>query len=384
MSEVKVEQILFGYDNGHGMLYSSLKKPLIQQREVERLSDASGNGIFDSYISCFPLVEDEYYVFAKTWYADEMQRPGCVWTHMLLISFDDLEKNMGTYSIQSIFHRPDIHNNEKMYQITCMAPEIEEIRDSHYYEYIINTLFYSDNSRLFLREFSKLLYAVNEFLEQTDLENFLNMAERLVIKEKVIERTLELLFFEDGESFEMNFTKKSIVGKLVVEMQSKEGIFVKKKLKPEYVSKQAKRIYKERDRKKIGRLFEKYIHKKLNDNAEKIMQEIVTLLQPEDLIEIFGMDENICLVLLRMNPNLLMCADIWKQKRDYQLEMLNCVKGRTVENQEKMLGRIIDNTREDIGQEVYEIFGKSLVHFLYVYCKKGRLNTNEQIQIWSK
>ena len=493
MREVKVEQILFGYDNGHGMLYSSLKKPLIQQREVERLSDASGNGIFDSYISCFPLVEDEYYVFAKTWYADEMQRPGCVWTHMLLISFDDLEKNMGTYSIQSLFHRPDVHKNENVYQITCMAPSIEEIRDSHYYEYIIYTLFYSDkkaligdgeaekyeegildilsklpvsmlknitictcsnsnryinnnafsyqitpqnnlnllhreqpdvivyknineieefplwvkyvaekfrrnqqmvlyeysrlysdNSRLFLREFSKLLYAVNEFLEQTDLENFLNMAERLIIKEKVIERTLELLFFEDVESFEMNFTKKSIVGKLVVEMQSKEGIFVKKKLKPEHVSKQAKRIYKESDKKKIGRLFEKYIHKRLNDNAEKIMQEIVTLLQPEDLKEIFGMNENICLVILRMNPNLLMCADIWKQKRDYQLEMLNCVKGRTVENQENMLGRIIDNTREDIGQEVYEIFGNSLVCLLYVYCKKGRLKTNEQIKIWGK
>ena len=66
-------------------------KSLIQQKDVEILSDASGSGKFKEYISCFPLVDDGYYVFSKTWYADEMERPGCVWTHMLLIRFEDLE-----------------------------------------------------------------------------------------------------------------------------------------------------------------------------------------------------------------------------------------------------------------------------------------------------
>lgn len=493
MSEVKVEQMLFGYDNGHRRLCSSLNKTLIQQREVERLSDASGNGKFSNYISCFPLIEDGYYVFAKTWYADEMERPGCVWTHMLLISFDDLDKNGGEYSIQSLFQRPNSQEDRRKYQITLVAPEKEKIGDIKYYDYIIYTLFYSnknaligdgeaekyetgvldilsklpvcmlkqiaictcsnsnrymnehifsyqitpsgnlnqlireqpdavvykniseienfplwvkyvaekfrrnrqnelykycqlynDYDRIFVREFSKLLYAVDEFSRQVDLTVFLNLAKKLIIKEVIITRTLELVFFEDKEYYENYFLEKSIVEQLTEEMQSKEGIFVKRKLKSESALKQAERIYKEKDGNKLYKLFEQYIHKQLNENAEKVMQDIVMLLSPEDLIEIFKMNENICLVLLRMNPRLLMCTEIWKKERNYQLEMLNCVKGKKIDEAEKILACIIDNTREDIGQEVYEVFGSDFVYFLYGYCKKGKLKTSGQIKIWCK
>lgn len=81
MDEIRVEQFLFGYDNGHKVLSTSVQNRLMQQKDMEILSDASGNGRFDNYITCFPLVKDGYYVFSKTWYADEMTRPGCVWTH---------------------------------------------------------------------------------------------------------------------------------------------------------------------------------------------------------------------------------------------------------------------------------------------------------------
>lgn len=115
MKTINVEQLLFGYENGHKLLRSSLKSSLIQQKEVEILSDASGSGKFEDYISCFPLSLDGYYVFSKTWYADEMERPGCVWTHMLLIKFEDIDYLAGRIDVKSLFHRPngdfDIYNN---------------------------------------------------------------------------------------------------------------------------------------------------------------------------------------------------------------------------------------------------------------------------------
>jgi hypothetical protein len=52
------------------------------------LSDMSGPSMqpgFDEYLTGYPLPGSDFFVFAKTWYAPEMQRPGCVWTHSLLI-----------------------------------------------------------------------------------------------------------------------------------------------------------------------------------------------------------------------------------------------------------------------------------------------------------
>ena len=92
---MKIEQLLHGYDNGHRLLAGSvLLKNNIEMDAVATLSDwseyvAPGGGE-SSYVTAYPLKESGYYVIAKTWYADEMKRPGCVWTHSLLISFDVL------------------------------------------------------------------------------------------------------------------------------------------------------------------------------------------------------------------------------------------------------------------------------------------------------
>ena len=113
MDGIFVEQMLFGYSNGHALINTSLKKQLIRQRDVDLLSDVSGIGKFNNYITGYPICEDGYYVFAKTWYADEMQRPGCVWTHVILITFEDMEKGRGRIKISKLFHRPNL--KEAMY-----------------------------------------------------------------------------------------------------------------------------------------------------------------------------------------------------------------------------------------------------------------------------
>ena len=57
MNGIFVEQMLFGYDSGHTLINTSLKKKLIRQRDVDLLSDVSGIGKFGNYITCYPICE---------------------------------------------------------------------------------------------------------------------------------------------------------------------------------------------------------------------------------------------------------------------------------------------------------------------------------------
>jgi hypothetical protein len=491
MDEIKVEQILCGYDNGHRVLSTSLKKPLIQQKDVEILSDASGNGKFNNYISCFPLVEDGYYVFSKTWYAEEMKRPGCVWTHMLLIRFEDIDCNMGYINLQSLFCRPNIGNDYNEYKSTLLLKREQILFDSSYYCYVIYTLFYSDKKalieidssdeyestildvltklpkqilmclsictcacanryinnevfsyqatyrgnakqlsrdiervifykskneieeyplwvkyisekfignkqeelykfcniyqnydRAFIREFSKLLYAVKEFHTKINLDTFLRFSEKLDIETEVKTKTLESLYINADGKMDEWFSEDSIINQLVLEMQKKEGVFVNKKFKDNSIKRQAKRIYKEKNKERIYCVFEKFIHKELNENAEIIVKELISILKPSDLFDLFDMNQNICSVLVSTDSRFLLCKNIWEEDLNYQLEMLNCVRGKNVPYSKEILSCIIDNTKENISNEVYEIFGNELINYLFYYCENGFMQEQKQINIW--
>lgn len=108
---MKIEQLLHGYDSGHRLLAGSvLLKNNIEMDAVATLSDwseyvAPGGGE-SSYITAYPLLESGYYVIAKTWYAYEMKRPGCVWTHSLLIPFDALNHQDDFKRLTGLFKRP--------------------------------------------------------------------------------------------------------------------------------------------------------------------------------------------------------------------------------------------------------------------------------------
>ncbi|WP_428229173.1 hypothetical protein [Flavobacterium sp.] len=105
--KIKIDQTLHGYQNGHQLLMSS--SPLSSEAKKTLLvqSDLSGSNIDDGfkvYISGYPLAT--HYAFSKTWYADEMKRPGCVWTHTLLIQFSDLGKIPDLDQLLGYFVRP--------------------------------------------------------------------------------------------------------------------------------------------------------------------------------------------------------------------------------------------------------------------------------------
>ncbi len=137
-SITKVEQALHGYSRGHHLLAASIELSKSSQRMMSILSDLSGPEVYDGfseYISGYPLIEDGYYALAKTWYAPEMKRPGCVWTHTLLIKFDDLKEIQDNSVFLKHFNKPTIKYNNDNY---CHSIEL-------FYELNHNSLTNYDN-----------------------------------------------------------------------------------------------------------------------------------------------------------------------------------------------------------------------------------------------
>jgi hypothetical protein len=108
MPPVSIHQAIHGYRDGHRLLSSSVSLSADSARAMLVLSDMSGPAMhpgFDEYLTGYPLPGSEFFVFAKTWYAPEMQRPGCVWTHSLLLSREQLPQTCAS-SLVSKFRRP--------------------------------------------------------------------------------------------------------------------------------------------------------------------------------------------------------------------------------------------------------------------------------------
>ncbi|HEY0312259.1 MAG TPA: hypothetical protein VGC56_07155 [Allosphingosinicella sp.] len=106
---IKVEQTLHGYSEGHRIIEGSVKLPQADARTMLVLSDASGSGggiPTEGYLTGYPLSETGKYVIARTWAAPEMSRPGCVWTHSLLVDFSDLARLTSGSEFAERFVRP--------------------------------------------------------------------------------------------------------------------------------------------------------------------------------------------------------------------------------------------------------------------------------------
>lgn len=120
---IEINQTLHGYQSGHQLLASSTELSIDEKKLLLFQSDLSGSNVdegFDNYLSGYPLHDVGLYAFAKTWYANEMRRPGCVWTHTLLISFSDIGKIPDFSMLEKYFQRPtesNFNNFQKKLQI---------------------------------------------------------------------------------------------------------------------------------------------------------------------------------------------------------------------------------------------------------------------------
>lgn len=107
--QVPLQQTLHGYSEGHRLLASSIDLPSRDAKTLLMMSDASGPAATigaDGYLTGYPLLESGHYALARTWPAPELPRPGCVWTHTILIDFSDIPSLHGAGGILKLFRRP--------------------------------------------------------------------------------------------------------------------------------------------------------------------------------------------------------------------------------------------------------------------------------------
>jgi len=106
-----LDQTLHGYDRGHRLLAGSLPIGPEDDRAMLTMSDLSGSRVtegFLEYITGYMLPSNACFVLARTWYATEMKRPGCVWTHSLLLPRDALKAIRNAEALLSLFVRPSL------------------------------------------------------------------------------------------------------------------------------------------------------------------------------------------------------------------------------------------------------------------------------------
>ena len=119
--QIQIDQALHGYLDGHRLLASSTALTRTTERTMLALSDMSGPSKvsgFEEYITGYPLPNEKIYALAKTWYAPEMKRPGCVWTHTLLIKSTYLSEIPNLSAICKLFKQPHGKPVKHMYEKT--------------------------------------------------------------------------------------------------------------------------------------------------------------------------------------------------------------------------------------------------------------------------
>lgn len=109
MASILIHQALHGYNDGHRLIASSFPLDASDARVMLVMSDLSGPGVKappEGYLTGYPLDKSGKYVLARTWAAPEMPRPGCVWTHSLIIENADLARLISAQALLDAFARP--------------------------------------------------------------------------------------------------------------------------------------------------------------------------------------------------------------------------------------------------------------------------------------
>lgn len=127
---MKIQQTLHGYSEGHMLLASSIST--LTQRDKKKMAVLSDWDEYarqedeSTYITAYPLPDSPYYVVAKTWYANEMERPGCVWTHSLLIDMRVIEEFFDYRALFFAFVRPERDKYSDYNRALEISGEIDE------------------------------------------------------------------------------------------------------------------------------------------------------------------------------------------------------------------------------------------------------------------
>jgi hypothetical protein len=83
--------------------------------------DAAGRDPEHSLMLGYPLPSESYFVLSRTWAAPEVDRPGCVWTHSLLID-QRVQAEFDPRWLLGLFRRPNGVSDASLYEKPIASP----------------------------------------------------------------------------------------------------------------------------------------------------------------------------------------------------------------------------------------------------------------------
>ena len=153
--QITLHQALFGYRDGHNMLATSTSLAPRVRQFLATITDSSGpesNQRFEGAFTGLSVPETDYYALFCTWPAPEMPRPGCVWSHVVLIHLADLALIPELFRLRNFCSRPSVPINVARYEqlLALDVARIEEHEtgkaDQRRLRYLIRALYENPES----------------------------------------------------------------------------------------------------------------------------------------------------------------------------------------------------------------------------------------------
>src|SRR5437016_3929075 len=147
---LRIEQALFGYSDGHHLVAASVDFVPRVRQFLANVTDSSGPEKSDGFETAFtglPVPETDYYALFCTWPAPEMPRPGCVWSHVLLVDLTDLARISDLSILRSLCLRPTVPPNlfdyEKPHKLIVpnLAFGLEPLEDQRHAAYLLSAFY---------------------------------------------------------------------------------------------------------------------------------------------------------------------------------------------------------------------------------------------------
>lgn len=117
--QIKLQQALFGYRDGHNLLATSTALAPRTRQFLATITDSSGpenSKGFEGAFTGLPVPETDFYALFRTWPAPEMPRPGCVWSHVILIQIADLARIPALFQLGKLCSRPSVPIDAARYE----------------------------------------------------------------------------------------------------------------------------------------------------------------------------------------------------------------------------------------------------------------------------
>ncbi|WP_313539238.1 hypothetical protein [Sphingomonas sp.] len=108
-ARTEIIQTLHGYSEGHSLIAGSAELDHESASLMLIMSDLAPkeSSSLDGWLTGYPLPGRRRYVISRTWPAPEMPRPGCVWTHSLIVDVQLLGSYESLATFLDMLRRPE-------------------------------------------------------------------------------------------------------------------------------------------------------------------------------------------------------------------------------------------------------------------------------------